>query len=93
MQVGSVGSQQALAEVLVRELLVSISLTGQPAMWYKDCNGDGIMLCNQTDRANASSMQITPLPGFHAAQTLHRMLRNDNVAKNFFFPSTSPCIA
>ena len=44
-----------LAEVMVRELLVAIGLSGQPAMWYKDCNGNGIMSCVRNSSTGGGS--------------------------------------
>jgi hypothetical protein len=84
---GTVGSQTALAQVFVRQMLLAMALTGQPAMWYKACDGpgesglrgNGVMVCPSSRNA---SIAFRPLPAFNASQVMYRILRNDGATSD-----------
>eukprot|EP00656_Telonema_subtile_P034507 TRINITY_DN38584_c0_g1_i1.p1 TRINITY_DN38584_c0_g1~~TRINITY_DN38584_c0_g1_i1.p1 ORF type:complete len:316 (+),score=46.39 TRINITY_DN38584_c0_g1_i1:264-1211(+) len=78
----TVGGAMEQAELLVRVMLLTTALSGQPSIWYQACDPDvsegsmGIMNC--------SDGVFTPLPAYSAALVLHTVLRNDGQ------PATAP---
>ena len=75
----TLGSYTKQAEMLARVLLITTSTLNQPSIWYQVCDPDGgdgqegIMNCTGT----MGNRTFSPLPAFYAAQTMHKVFRND----------------
>jgi beta-glucosidase-like glycosyl hydrolase len=67
------------AEMLARVILITTSTLLQPSIWYQVCDPDqgdgqeGIMNCT----GEMGNRTFSPLPSFYAAQTMHKVFRND----------------